>query len=167
MPGVGEVEVCAERVEDLEAGVDSGVERALLEQAGGERVDRLDVGRVDLSQRVVEPSSFGSVGGPTASFGERSADPRAQLAGRLFGEGDRHDVAQLGVVAAHELDDPVDQDPGLAGAGAGLQEERGIKLAEQTVAHGLVRRRAAHRLLGLFARITTNGFTVLRSKRSL
>ena len=130
-------------------------------------MDRLDVGRVDLSQGVVEPSSFGSVGGPTASLGEGGADPRAQLAGRLLGERDRHDVAQLGVVAAHELDHSVDQDPGLARAGAGLQEERGVELAEQAVAHGLVRRRAAHRLLGLFARITTNGLTVLRSKRSL
>ena len=167
MPGVGEVEVCAERVENLEAGVDSGVERALLEQARGEGVDRLDVGRVDLSQGVVEPSSFGRVGGPAASFGERGADPRAQLAGRLLGERDRHDVAQPRVVAAHQLDHPVDQDPGLARAGAGLQEERGVELAEQAVAHGLVGGRAAHRLLGLFARITTNGLTVLRSKRSL
>ena len=130
-------------------------------------MDRLDVGRVDLSQGVVEPSPLCRVGGPAASFGERRADPGAQLAGRLLGEGDRHDVAQRGVVAADELDHPVDQDAGLARAGAGLEEERGVELAEQTVAHGLVGGRAAHRLLGLFARITTNGFTVLRSKRSL
>ena len=167
MPGVGEVEVRAERVKNLEAGVDPGVERALLEQARGEGVDRLDVSRVDLSQGVVETSLFGRVGGPAASLGERGADPRAQLARRLLGEGDRHDVAQLGVVAPHQLDHPVDQDPGLARAGAGLQEERGVELTEQALAHGLVGRRAAHRLLGLFARITTNALTVSRSKRSL
>ena len=130
-------------------------------------MDRLDVGRVDLSQGVVETSPFGRVGGPAASLGEGRADPRAQLAGRLLGECDRHDVAQPGVVAAHQLDHPVDQDPGLARAGPRLQEERGVELAEQAVAHGLVGRRAVHRLLGLFARITTNGLTVLRSKRSL
>ena len=105
--------------------------------------------------------------GPAASLGERGADPRAQLARGLLGEGDRHDVAQRGVVAAHELDHAVDQDPRLARAGAGLQKERGVELAEQAVAHGLVGGRAAHRLLGLFARITTNGLTVLRSRRSL
>jgi hypothetical protein len=74
------------------------------------------------------------------------ARTRSQLGGRLLGEGDGGDAAHGLAPVGDQGDHPVDQRPGLAGAGAGLDEkglvERGADaLAGDGVgvlAHGVV-----------------------------
>ena len=66
------------------------------------------------------------------------AQPQLQLAGGLLGEGHGDDSVELGAPARERRDDPADQRGGLAGAGGGLDEERGVEVVADAVAHALV-----------------------------
>ena len=66
------------------------------------------------------------------------AQPQLELSGGLLGEGHGDDSAKLGAPARQRRDDPVDQRGGLAGAGGGLDDERGVEVVADAVAHALV-----------------------------
>ena len=55
---------------------------------------------------------------------DQVADPLAHLRRRLVGEGDREDLAGAGLPGRQQVGDPVGEDAGLAGAGAGEDEQR-------------------------------------------
>ena len=137
-PGVFEVEGLRELVEHPEVGIEAGLEGALVQEAGGESVDGLDVGDVDLFLRVGQPFALvcGRTGGK--SFGEALADAGAEFASCLFGEGDSDDFAQFGGALSDGLDDALDHHAGFACACAGLEEEGGIEFVDDAIADGLV-----------------------------
>ena len=60
---------------------------------------------------------------------EPDPEPIPQLRAGLLGEGHRRDAAQRYAVDEHQVDHPVDQRCGLAGSGAGVDEERATGLA--------------------------------------
>ena len=63
------------------------------------------------------------------------AQPQLQLAGGLLGERHRDDAIELGAPARDHRDDPADQRGGLAGAGRGLDHQRGIEVVADAIAH--------------------------------
>ena len=74
---------------------------------------------------------------------EPAADALAQLPGGLLGEGDGHDLADRGPIVAGQAGDvAVDQHSRLAGAGARLDQERGVQIARHAPPHVVVDREA-------------------------
>ena len=69
------------------------------------------------------------------------AQPELQLAGGLLGERHRDDPAKLARARRDHRDDAVDQLGGLAGAGRRLDDQRGIEVVADAIAHALVGRR--------------------------
>jgi hypothetical protein len=65
-------------------------------------------------------------------------EPELQLAGGLLGEGDGDDAVEGSAAGADEGEDAADEDGGLAGAGAGFEQQRGVEVAEDAGAGGLV-----------------------------
>ncbi len=57
-------------------------------------------------------------------------DPLLHLVCRLVGEGDREDLARPGRAGRQQVGDPVGEDPGLARAGAGEDEQRPFAVAD-------------------------------------
>jgi hypothetical protein len=105
-------------VEHAEARVDPGRHRVPGQEAVAEAVDRRHPGTADSRQQLRGP--LGSQLGPSRQLG---ADPLAQLGRGLVGEGEGEDrvggdfaVADKAAVALHHH-------PGLAGAGAGLEQD--------------------------------------------
>ena len=76
-----------------------------------------------------------------ARLGARLLDLRAEaelhLAGGLLGEGDGDERAQRGLARSQEREDALDERGGLAGAGRGLDDERGVEIVRDARA-GLV-----------------------------
>ena len=156
MPALREVQLVADGVQLLEAGVDAGLKRSLPQDAGGEGVDRLDVGRIQGPQRGQEALAHLAVLG---SFGfpvQVGPDPAAQLPGGFLRERDDHDVADLGGAGAHDLQHAGNEDRRLAGAGAGLEEEAGPQLPGGGLAYRLVQG-LAHRVARSWD-MRSNGF---------
>ena len=97
----------------------------------------LGVGRVVDRERGFEPDAAGlaaqdpHAGGvegrhphPVGPRPDQADDPLAHLAGGLVGERDGQDLARAHVAGGQQVGDPVGQHPGLAGAGAGHDEQR-------------------------------------------
>ena len=82
--------------------------------------------------------SAGGARGVAARAFDLGAQPELELAGGLLGEGHRDDSAELGAPARQHRDDPVDQRGGLAGAGRGLDDERGVEVVADAIAHALI-----------------------------
>ena len=117
-------------IEDPEIWIEADIERAISEDSGRKRVDRLDRRSVEFAQRIVH-----------AGLRELVADPLAQLAGRLLGERDRDDLGQPATVP-NQVDNSGDDDRGLARAGAGLEKERSVQLVDEPLSDCMVRRLA-------------------------
>ncbi len=131
----------AHLVEHLDPGRESGLHRVLGEQALGERVQGADGRTVELLQG--EPGTRSDV---TSGIGlgrllQCGPDAVAQLGARLLGEGDGGDTAELDLAARHQGQDAVDQGRGLAGSGAGLDEEGGVEVLGDPLARRLIGRR--------------------------
>ena len=60
------------------------------------------------------------------------------LARGLLGESHRHDPVELAAAAREHRDDPADQRGGFAGAGGGLDDQRGVEVVADTIAHALI-----------------------------
>ena len=103
-------------VEHLERRRQPGLEGMLGEDALRERVQGRDRRFVDLRHCARRDSA-----GPGRGL-ELSSHPVAQLGRRRLGERDGRDAAHLGAVS-HQLDEASDERGGLAGAGAGFDEE--------------------------------------------
>ena len=72
---MGEAEIGLELVEDMEIGIDAGIDRMGSEDVGGESVDCLDWRAVDVSEGIVLTSRC-----------ELGADALSELGGCLLGE---------------------------------------------------------------------------------
>ncbi len=145
VPGVVEDALAGDLGRDLEAGVEAGLERALAEEAprrrrGWWRRARAR-GRWPRPGGAARSSSlFAALEGVLDAL----AQAQLQLAGGLLGEGDGDDAVEGGAAGADEGEDAAHEDGGLAGAGAGLEQERGVEVAHDAVADGLVGGRAGH-----------------------
>jgi hypothetical protein len=110
-------------VEHLDAGRDADVDGVLAEDAEREAVQRGDGRDVELLER-----GAGTVGedrvGTRRVVDEGLADAVAQFGGRGLGEGDGCELPERHLLVQHEPHDAGDERGGLAGAGAGLDEER-------------------------------------------
>ena len=107
------------RVEHPEAGVDPDRDRVRGEQPVAEAVDRRHPGAAERRRAARAPA-------PSRAAARRSssrADPLAQLGGGLVGEGEGEDRVGRDALVADEAAVAVDQDAGLAGAGAGLDQD--------------------------------------------
>ncbi len=105
----------------------------------GRVVDRERRGEAEqLGLAAQDPHAGAVEGGHPHRPGARAdqlLDALAHLAGRLVGEGDRQDLAGLHAAGAEQVGDPVGEHPGLAGAGAGHDQQR-----RAGVQHGLALR---------------------------
>ena len=62
---------------------------------------------------------------------DQVADPLAHLGRRLVGEGDREDLPGAGLAGRQQVGDPVGEDAGLAGAGAGQDQQRPVGVLDR------------------------------------
>ena len=139
--GVGDLGLHRARGEAL--GVDVEVVEAALDQAAlvGGVVDR------ELA-RVAEPVGVGAqhagAGGveghdPHRAGGaaDEQLDALAHLLRGLVGEGDGEDLVRARLAGAHQVGDPVGEDAGLAGAGAGEDQERPLAVHDGVALRGV------------------------------
>ena len=71
---------------------------------------------------------------------DEALHPRAHFPGRLVGERHRQDPLRRDAPALDQRGDPVGQDPGLAGAGAGQHEERPVSVVDRLTLGGVEER---------------------------
>ena len=112
----------------LEQRIDAGLDRPLAQQIGAEAVDRADVRLLELRQRMRRAALARHRHGRRATRAPSScfAQPQFQLAGGLLGERDRDDLSRRPSRGRRDdAHDAVDERGRLAGAGRGLDDERG------------------------------------------
>ncbi len=104
-------------LELAEPRVEPGGERMRPQQATAEAVDRRDPGAVELAREI-----------RTAALAQRGADPCPQLARGLARVRDHEDRLDVDPALADGPDVPLDEDRGLARAGAGGDEDGAVGL---------------------------------------
>ena len=144
VPRVVEDALAGDLGRDLEAGVEAGLERALAQEGGGEGVDGGDGRALEVGGRGQEALALVLCLCALQGVLDALAQAQLQLAGGLLREGDGDDAVEGGAAGPDEGEDAAHQDRGLAGAGAGLEQERGVEVAHHAVADGLVGGRAGH-----------------------
>lgn len=139
MEGVVGEEVGLVLVEDAGLGVEVEVEAVLADEVEAEAMEGLDAGGIEEGELFAEVEVVGGEGG----FGfEALADAAAHFGGGGLGEGDHEEAVEgawLGGVA-EPGEAAVDEGAGLAGAGAGHDED--VALGEDGA--GLVGGRLGH-----------------------
>ena len=122
----------------LELGVEAGFDRALAEQTRAEGVDGAEKRAVDAVDRVAKPGrplAFGRiVAGLAIAPLQSHLKSLPQLRRRLAREGDGRDAGDLRFTALDQRHHPVDEERGLAGPGAGLDQEAGSELGADPLA---------------------------------
>ncbi len=63
------------------------------------------------------------------------AQPQFEFAGSLLGEGHGDDLIEFGAAARDHRDDPADQRRGFARARGGFDNQRGLEIVADTLAH--------------------------------
>ena len=148
-PAFVEVDGRRHRIAHLEARRQAGFERELDEDPQGEAVERADgriidgVERIEATSRPIgPPCRLAGRGGCSRREGlplEAPADAVAQLRGRLLGEGDGGELADVVEASrGHQLDHPTDQLVGLARARPGFDEQARPALGADAAAVGPV-----------------------------
>ena len=132
LPALVEGELALQLVEHVEAGRQPGLDGELEQDAPGEGVQRADRGVVEALQR-------GLAQRPVARLVELGTEAVTQLGGGLLRERDGGDDVDRHALV-DEREDAGDEGGGLAGAGAGLDEQRRRGVGADAVARGLVRR---------------------------
>ena len=122
----------------LELRVEAGFDGALAEQTRAEGVDGAQKRAVDAVDCVAEPGrplAFGRiVAGLAVAPLERHLETFPQLRRRLAREGDGRDPGHFRFTALDQRHHPVDEERGLAGAGAGLDQEAGAEFGANALA---------------------------------
>ena len=128
---------------DLESGIDARLDRALAEQIGAERMDGADARLFEFRQRVEKIVALRIAERflVVARALDFLAQSQLQLARSLFGKGHRDDGGQSRAPRRDHRDDAVDQLGGFSGAGRRLDDQRGIEVVPDAIAHALVGRR--------------------------
>ena len=132
-PQVGPEERLEERrlfaaAQDLEVRVHPGRERALAEQRAAEGVDRPDRRFLQLAHRLLHPPRLRRPRAPGDFRFEALPDAQAQVAGGALGEGDRGDAGHVRPPRPDEFHHAGDERGGLAGAGGGFHDQRGVEV---------------------------------------
>ena len=123
--------------EHREQRIDARLDRPLAQQLGAEAVDGADVRFLESLERSSSRVRRVGIGaGIRARPLEPLAQPQLQLAGRLLGERDRDDLADVRAPLGQDREDPVDELGRLAGAGRRFDDQRVVEAAGD----GLARR---------------------------
>ena len=122
LPALVERELALQLVEHGEARRQAGLDGELEQDAAGERVQRADRGVVEAVEGGL--TRVGSPGGSASTL----AQAVAQLGGGLLGERDGGDGVDRHALV-DEREDAPDERGGLAGAGAGLDEQRRVDVS--------------------------------------
>jgi hypothetical protein len=104
------------------------------QQALGEGMQRRDGRMVETLERSSE-DRIGTCLGDLVQ--QTHPDALAKFGRGLLGEGDGGDLVDRGP-GGDQRDDPVDERLGLAGPGAGLDEQRGVEIAGDAIACALI-----------------------------
>ncbi len=136
-----EVELAGDQLQQP-AGVVGVVDRERRAQAG-----HFVLGAQDAHARRVERGHPHQPGPPADQLGH----PLLHLAGGLVGERDRDDLGRVNLAGGQQVSDPVGQHPGLAGAGAG-HDQQGRPSVDNRVALRAVE--ALEQVLGVAAGTT-------------
>ncbi len=128
-----------------EARRDPGLHRSLAEQVGAERVNGAGEEPLEVAQGLPGALPPGLVRFVRQCALQRELEPRAQLRGRLAREGDGGHLLHLVAALQHARRHPSGQALGLAGAGAGLDQEVDVEPRADQI---------ARRLIGYGARLT-------------
>ena len=123
LPGAVEEEAGGERIGHREARIHAGLDGALAQEPGRERVDRPDPGGLELPERLVE-----------AGPGQLAPEAHAEVGGRLLGERDGRDLAEARSPAPDEVHDATQEERGLPAAGRRLDQERGVEILDRAAA---------------------------------
>jgi hypothetical protein len=108
-------------VEHHERGIQAGGHGVAAQDAGAEAVDRPDPGALRLARRL--------------AFTQRQEPcphARAQLAGRLLGEGDGEDLPGAQAVVQHRPHEALDEHRRLAAAGPRREQQRALAPGDRT-----------------------------------
>ena len=140
----------------LELRVEAGFDGALAKQTRTEGVDGAEERAVDAVDCVAEPGrplAFGRIGaGLAVTPLQRHLESFPQLRRRLAREGDGRDPGHFRFTALDQRHHPVYEEGGLAGAGAGLDQEAGAELGANALPLVFVDGR------GSLARVRAGGF---------
>ena len=147
-------------VEDPEPRIEAGRHRVGGEQAPAESVNRRDRGRLARPGGLLQPGPPARIAGGRGPTAELDPDATAHLRRRLLGEGEGEDPVRLDLVGVDRLAVPVDQDPGLAGSRARLEEDVAIAVVDRELL--LLGRRPARLARG---RRLPFGLRLLRCRR--
>src|SRR5438128_9876352 len=100
-------------------------------------MDGADARLFELLQRFVEMCAGGvsEINLVVAGGLDLLAQPKLQFAGGLFSESHRDHTVEGGAAGGDNRDDTADQRRGLAGAGGGLDDERGVEVGADVFAH--------------------------------
>ena len=134
-PTLVEVDQRRHLVHDLYRRRQPGLDGVLDEDPLGEGVEGAQRSAVEFDQCPGGDLGLGAL--PGGHRLEAATDPVTELGGRPVGEGDGGDVLD-GHAREHEGHDAVDECAGLAGAGAGLDEQGGAEVGGDAVARRLV-----------------------------
>ena len=126
-PAFLEGELALELVEHPESGRQTGLHGIVVQDPAGEGVQRADRGVVEGVEREVHPLGVDRVVGIGLCRDQLGPQAMAQLGGRLLGERDGGDRADLDT-ARHERHDPTDQAAGLARTRPRLDEQIGAEI---------------------------------------
>ena len=133
LPAFVEGQLALQLVEDVEPRGQPGLDGELEQDAPGEGVQRAD-------RRLVERLEGAGAPSRRRRRAELGADAVAQLGGRLLGERDRGDGVDRDALV-DEGEDARHQRRGLAGTGAGLDEQGGVGPRADAITGVLVGRR--------------------------
>ena len=112
--------------DDLEGGIDRGLDRALPQQIEAERVDRADVGGLQRFESRFEARALGVAGGRVLPFAfELAPEAELHLARRLVGEGDGDDTVEGRFSTPQQARDSAYELGGLPRSGCRFHHERG------------------------------------------
>ncbi len=121
--------------QDRERRIDARLDRPLAQEIGAEGVDGADVRFFEVMHGVVEERARGGVRRRLRARSlELFAQAQLQLAGGLFAERDRDDLADRGALVLDQRDDAADELGRLAGAGGGFDDERLVELRRDQLA---------------------------------
>ena len=114
--------------QDFEERIDAGLDGALAEQVGAERVNGANVCFFELRERQIQTPALSSIrSGAHPRVVQPFPQPELELAGGLLRERDGDDVADVRLALGDDVDDPPDERRRLAGAGRGFDDERRVE----------------------------------------
>ncbi len=122
---------CLVRVEHPKPRVQPRRDGVRGEQPPAEAVDRGDRSRLPGARRRLQPRAAGDVVGIRGAARQLDANPPPHLGRGLLGEREGEDPLRLDPVVVDGLAVALDEHPGLAGAGTGLEEDVAVAIADR------------------------------------